>query len=78
MLTFLFYSLIFFCGMIAAYVNWEQFVNEVVSFKHVKNPVRAIFQRLVVDDQWSLWDVRDDIPDRHIRADAPHIPLPGK
>ena len=39
MLTFIFYCLIFSGGMIAAYVDWEQFINESFSFKHVQSPV---------------------------------------
>lgn len=39
MLTFIFYTLIFLCGMIAANIDWEKFIQEAFDFNHVNNPV---------------------------------------
>ena len=39
MLTFVYYSVIFACGMLAAYVDWEKFLSSAFSFRKVKNPV---------------------------------------
>jgi hypothetical protein len=40
MLTIIFYSLIFSFGVLVAYVDWEWFFTEAVSFQKVQNPVR--------------------------------------
>ena len=39
MLTIIFYYLIFASGILAAYVDWEWFFTEAISFKNVENPV---------------------------------------
>ncbi len=36
MRTLLFIFSIFACGMLTAYVDWEEFLNETVSFKNVE------------------------------------------
>lgn len=52
MLTFIGYSLVFACGMLAAIVDWESFLSEMLSFKKVQNQVRMYkfnsFQMMII------------------------------
>ena len=79
MLTIIFYSLIFFSGILVAYVDWEWFFKEAISFKNVENPVSYLdFNKLLVDDRRSVWPMCACIFFNNIHTGLFHVQLPRK